>query len=75
MSLNRTFTEADLDSDFEYNFDLNPYDKLLDGVHWLITTPVIAVRYLIGGFSSRLKATRELNDFKRTIQGPVCMLK
>ena len=35
-----TITEADIDRDFEYNFDLNPFTQILDGVHWLIAPPV-----------------------------------
>ena len=75
MSLYRTIAEADIDSDFEYNFDLKPFNTLLDGVHWLITTPVHAAEHLVGWFSARLRAVREAHDFKRTIKGPVCMLK
>jgi len=70
-----TITEADIDRDFEYNFDLNPFTQILDGVHWLIATPVDLASSKAKAFSARLQARREERSCRRSFKGPVCMLK
>ncbi|NNK93381.1 MAG: hypothetical protein HKP41_03425 [Desulfobacterales bacterium] len=75
MKSYKTITEADIDSDFEYNFDLNPFTQLLDGIHWLTVTPVGLVRSKTKAFADHIQAMRDKQSYKRTFKGPVCMLK
>jgi hypothetical protein len=70
-----TITEVDIDRDFEYNFDLNPFTQILDGIHWLIATPVNLASSRARVFAARIQTMREEQSYRRTFKGPVCMLK
>lgn len=69
------FSQSDLDNEFEYNFDLNPFNLVLDGIHWLIVTPVNIVKYLFNWTLARLHQLQSEQNYRRTFKGPVCMLK
>ena len=75
MKFNTTITEADIDRDFEYNFDLNPFTQILDAVHWLIAAPVELLSSKTKAIAARFQAIRDEQNYKRTFKGPVCMLK
>jgi ribulose 1,5-bisphosphate carboxylase large subunit-like protein len=75
MRFYSTISEADIDSDSEYNFALTPFTQLLDGVHWLVTTPLIMVNSLMKLSTARFQDMREEHSYKRSFKGPVCMLK
>ncbi len=75
MRINANITESDLDNDFEYNFDLNPYNLLLNAIHRLVTTPFHMGKWLIDVASSRLLEIHKNQNYRRTFKGPVCMLK
>ena len=68
-------SERDIDSDFEYNFDLNPYTYLLEGIHLLIQVPTGIGAGLIKRASGQLHKIKEEQSFRRTFKGPACMLK
>ena len=70
-----TITEADIDRDFDYNFDLNPFTQILDGVQWLIATPLNLASSKAKALAARIQAMREEQSYRRTFKGPVCMLK
>ena len=75
MKSNTGINEADLDNDFEYNFDLNPFKLILDGSHLLVVTSVNAVKHLVKRASARLRAIQTQQNYRRTFKGPVCMIK
>lgn len=75
MRIYSTISETDIDSDFEYNFALSPFTQLLDGVHWLVTTPLIMVSSIMKLSTARFQTIREQQSYKRSFKGPVCMLK
>ena len=68
-------TAYDFNSDFEYNFDLNPFNYLLEGVHLLVSVPFRFTVGLAQKASARLRRIQEDQSYKRTFRGPVCMLK
>ena len=70
-----TITEADIDRDFEYNFDLNPFTQIVGTVHWLFATPAELASSKAKAFAARIQAMREEQNYRRTFKGPVCMLK
>lgn len=75
MRENNSFAQSDLDSDFEYNFDLNPFSFILDTVHWLVVTPVKVSKHVLNWASARLHRIQSDQNYRRTFKGPVCMLK
>ena len=75
MESNQRFNESDLDNEFEYNFDLNPFKLVLDGVHWMIVTSVNALKHLVRMASARLHTIQTQQNYRRTFKGPVCMIK
>lgn len=65
----------DFNSDFEYNFDLNPFNYLLEGIHLLVTVPFRFTAGLAQKASARLRRIQEEQSYKQTFRGPACMLK
>ena len=70
-----TVSAQDINSDFEYNFDLNPFNYLLEGVHLLVSVPFRFTIGLAHKASARLHRIREEQSYKQTFKGPACMLK
>lgn len=75
MRENKRFAQSDLDNDFEYNFDLNPFNFIIDTIHWLVVTPVKVSKYIFNWASARLHRIQADQNYRRTFKGPVCMLK
>ena len=65
----------DFNSDFEYNFDLNPFNYLLEGIHLLVSVPFGLAVGLTQKASARLRRIQEEQSYKQTFRGPACMLK
>ena len=65
----------DIDYDFEYNFDLNPFNYLLEGIHLLIMVPLSIAVSLTKKASARLHKIQEEQAYRQTFKGPTCMLK
>ncbi len=74
-SYHRVITASDIDSDFEYNFDLNPFTYLLDGILFLIAVPFSLLSRLLKNNSDRLHRIQRDQAFRRTFKGPACILK
>ena len=68
-------TESDMDNDFEYNFDVSPFNLILDGVHWLVVTPVNTMKKIFNRAAARLHTIQKEQNYRRTFKGPVCLLK
>ena len=68
-------SESDMDNDFEYNFDVTPFNLILDGVHWLVVTTATAVKKTINWAADRLHTIQKEQNYRRTFKGPVCLLK
>lgn len=62
-------------SDFEYNFDLNPFNYLLEGVHLLVSVPFCFAASVVNKTSARLRRIQEEQSYKQTFRGPACLLK
>lgn len=52
---NGNFTEKDIDFDFEYNFDLKPFNYLVQGIHNLVIIPIAFISGLIISLFQHLK--------------------
>ena len=74
-NLTGNITDSDIDNDFEYNFDLYPFNSLLFGLHGLIAATYSHSRNLLDTLSVRVSDTRNDLRYRRTFKGPVCMLK
>jgi hypothetical protein len=74
-SLDHVISEYNLDSDFEYNFDLNPFTYLLLAIHSLVALPYSLLMRLSKNVSDRLRKVQEEQAFRRTFKGPACILK
>lgn len=74
-SYEHVVSDHDIDSDFEYNFDLNPFIYLLQGIHFLIVRPYGYSVYLLRKISDRLDRIHQEQAFRRTFKGPACMLR
>lgn len=68
-------SDHDVDSDFEYNFDLNPFNYLLQGIHFLIAKPYGFFERLSKNISDNLLRIQQEQAFKRTFKGPACMMR
>jgi hypothetical protein len=68
-------SDHDIDSDFEYNFDLNPFTYLLQGVHFLIVRPYGYFVHLSRNISDRLHRIQQEQAFRGTFKGPACMMR
>ena len=68
-------TESDMDNDFEYNFDLSPFNLILDGIHWLVVTPISKIKKIFSWAAARLHTIQKEQNYRRTFKGPVCLLK
>ena len=66
---------SDLNSDFEYNFDLNPFNYLLEGIHLLVSVPFNFTVNVAQKASARLRRIQEEQSYKQTFRGSACMLK
>ncbi|MBT8355237.1 MAG: hypothetical protein HKP52_01430 [Desulfofustis sp.] len=65
----------DFNTDFEYNFDLNPFNYLLEGIHLLVSVPFKFAAGLTKKASAGLHRIQEKQSYRKTFKGPVCMLK
>jgi hypothetical protein len=74
-SVDHVISEYNLDSDFEYNFDLNPFTYLLLAIHSLVALPYSLLMRLSKNVSDRLRKVQEEQAFRRTFKGPACILK
>ena len=74
-SFERVVSDHDIDSDFEYNFDLNPFSYLLQGLHLLIAEPYGFFVRLSKKISDRLHIVQQEQAFRRTFKGPACMMR
>ena len=74
-SHDKVITADDIDSDFEYNFDLNPFTYLIDGLLFLEALPSSLLLRLSRNVSGRLQKIQEEQALRRTFKGPACMLK
>lgn len=74
-SYDKVITSGDIDRDFEYNFDLNPFTYLIDGLLFLVALPYDMLLRLARNVSGRLQKTQEEQALRRTFKGPACMLK
>lgn len=54
-AVNRYVTEENIVSDFEYNFDLQPFNYLIQGIHNLIVIPITFISGLTISLFQRLK--------------------
>lgn len=71
----KTVSARDFNSDFEYNFDLNPFNYLLEGIHLLVSVPFRFTVSVTQKASARLHRIQEEQSYKQTFRGPACMLK
>ncbi len=74
-SYDKVITARDIDSDFEYNFDLNPFTHLLDGLLFLVALPSSMLVRLSRNVSGRLQKFQQGQALRRTFKGPACILK
>jgi len=74
-SSDNVISDYDIDSDFEYNFDLNPFNYLLQGIHWLVSLPYDLLTSLSKNAFDRLHRIQKEQAFRRTFKGPACILK
>ena len=74
-SFERVISDQDIDLDFEYNFDLNPFTYLLHGIHLLITQSYRHFLRLSKDISNRLHRVQEEQAYRRTFKGPACMMR
>jgi hypothetical protein len=75
MRAKTIINDADLDGDFEYNFDVSPFSYLLDGIHWLVTTPYHLATRLFRSMTNRLHTIQKEKGWRRTFKGPSCSLR
>jgi len=54
-AVNRHVTEENIDSDFEYNFDLQSFNYLVQGIHNLIVIPITFISGLTVSIFQHLK--------------------
>ena len=73
MKANITIPESDIETDFEYNFDLKPFNYVLDGLLWLVAAPFHLAAQSFKAGHKKLHAIREEKGWKRTFKGPACM--
>jgi hypothetical protein len=74
-SYENVVSDHDIDSDFEYNFDLNPFTYLLQGIHFLIAQPYGYFVRLSKKVSDRLHRIQQEQAFRRTFKGPACLMR
>ena len=70
----KIISDDDRDSDYEYNFDLNPFNYLLQGVHLLVALPFKTLAGLFKHVTDRLHRIQRDQRYRRTFKGPACML-
>ena len=75
MRANITIPESDIETDFEYNFDLKPFNYVLDGLHWLVATPIHLALQLFKTGRNKLHTIRAEKGWKRTFKGPACIIR
>ena len=74
-SYEHVVSDNDIDSDFEYNFDLNPFTYLLQGIHFLIVRPYGYFVRLSKNISDRLHRIQQEQAYRRTFKGPACLMR
>lgn len=74
-SYENVVSDHDIDSDFEYNFDLNPFTYLVQGIHLSIVQPSRYFVRLLKKISGRLHRIQQEQAFRRTFKGPACMMR
>lgn len=75
MRTHTIIRESDLDADFEYNFDVTPFDYIINGIHWLVTTPFHSAAQLVKVVSAQRSNTGSKRVNHNSFSGPYCMLK
>lgn len=74
-SYEHVVSDHDIDSDFEYNFDLNPFTYLLQGIHFFTVHFYGYYVRLSKNISDRLHRVQQEQAFRRTFKGPACMMR
>ncbi len=67
--------ESAIDADFEYNFDVTPFNHIIDGLHWLAVTPYRSAAHLVKVISGRRRETGRQSVSQHPYSGPYCLLK
>jgi hypothetical protein len=68
-------SDDELNADFEYNFDLKPFNYVLDGIHWAVALPYSLLTHLFQATSEKLHRIQQDQAYRRTFKGPACILK
>ena len=74
-SYEKVVSDHDIDSDFEYNFDLNPFTYLVEGIHFSLVQPYGYLVRLSKKISAWLHRIQQEQAFRRTFKGPACMIR